>query len=200
MLVQEKIYPSFWAAAFVLALTLFYDLTKNKFKLDKLTSTAILIAISSACRILFLLIPTHNIYLAPFVIIISGIVFGPALAFEVGAVTAVVSSFVTGFDWSVLWLMFSFGLVGLFSGFLSKSLKSNKIWRVFFGLICGIACGWLMNFRYVVYHVSFADLSYLYLSSLFNDVLNGSVNALLMMSIGNMCIDKVEQLKQRTVT
>lgn len=181
----------------VLFITLLYHLVNNKYTPDKIILIAILTAIATIGRVLFAFIPSFQ--LASFVIIISGIVFGPAISFVTGILTAIMSNFFQGQGIWTIWQMFCFGLIGLFSGLFAASLKKNKIWRSIFGLVCGIAFGWIMNLMMLIQinNFSFANVLAIYSMSLIFDLIHGITNALLLFLIGDVCIKKFDALKSK---
>lgn len=183
----------------ILFITLIYHLSCNNYTPDKVILIAILTAMACVGRVLFSFLP--SIQLASFIIILSGIVFGPSIAFVVGILTPIMSNFFQGQGLWTIWQMFGFGLMGLFSGWMSKSLKQNKIWRTCFGMIAGIIFGWIMNLMTVIYvgggNFNFANIITIYTASLLFDVLHGITNALLLFIVGDVCIEKFEMLKSK---
>ncbi len=193
----DKQLGAFIFTAIVLFITLLYHLVNNKYTPDKIILIAILTAIATAGRVLFAFIPSFQ--LASFVIIISGIVFGPAIAFITGILTAIMSNFFQGQGIWTIWQMFCFGLIGLSSGLFATSLKKNKIWRSIFGLVCGIAFGWIMNLMTLTLlnNFSFANILTVYSMSLIFDLIHGLTNALLLFFAGETCIKKFDALKSK---
>ena len=196
---HDKQLGFFIFTSIILFITLLYHLAKNKYTPDKIILIAILTTLACIGRVLFAFLP--SIQLASFVIILSGIVFGPSIAFITGLLTPIMSNFFQGQGLWTIWQMFSFGIMGLFSGLFAKSLKQNKIWRAFFGMLAGIIFGWIMNLMTVIYvgggKFYISNIIPIYTMSLFFDVLHGTTNALLLFIIGDMCIKKLEMLKSK---
>ena len=194
---HDKQLGFFIFTSIVLLITLLYHLVNNKYTPDKIILIAILTAMATAGRIIFAFIP--SVQLASFIIIISGIVFGPSIAFITGILTAIMSNFFQGQGIWTIWQMFSFGIIGLFAGLLTQILKENKIWRTIFGLLAGIILGWIMNLMTLIQinNFSFASILTIYSMSLFFDMLHGLTNAILLFTVGDVCINKFEQLKSK---
>ena len=81
-------------------------------------------AIGVAGRMAFFWIPQVKPVAA--VTIVSGIALGPQSGFVVGAMIAFVSNFSFGQGPMTPWQMFSFGLIGFFSGILFQKFKIPK--------------------------------------------------------------------------
>lgn len=196
ILSQENSYMFLVFTAAILFLTLLLHFTQNKYTPDKLILISILTAIASLGRILFVWLP--SIQLSSFIIILTGIVFGPGIAFITGILTAVMSNFFQGQGLWTIWQMFCFGIMGLFSGLFAKSLRTNKIWRTCFGMAAGIIFGWIMNIMTIIYiggNFNIANIIPIYAMSFFFDIIHGTTNALLLFIVGDACIEKFEALK-----
>ncbi|MDR1117297.1 MAG: ECF transporter S component [Oscillospiraceae bacterium] len=101
---------------------------------------AILVALASAGRTLFLSIP--SVQPASFIIMLCGATFGGPAGFFCGMLTAVVSNLFAGLGPWTFYQMFFWGLMGLFA---RKPLRS-KLWvRVVYGFAWGFIFGWGMN-------------------------------------------------------
>ena len=75
-------------------------------------------AFAAICRVPFAAIP--NVQPTTFIVAISGYVFGPYAGFLVGSTAAFVSNIFLGQGPWTPWQMFSWGLVGVISGYIGK--------------------------------------------------------------------------------
>lgn len=114
----------------------------------EITLISMLGAISAVSRIPFAAIP--SIQPCTYLIICTGLVFGPVTGFTVGALTPLISNFFLGQGPWTLYQMFAWGLIGVLSAFL-KRFRYNTFGIIVFGFICGYLYGVIMN----LWHWSF---------------------------------------------
>lgn len=110
---------------------------------EKIVLIALLSALAAAGRVLFAALP--SIQPVSFIVIMTGIVFGPEMGFMTGAVTALASNMLLGQGPWTPWQMFFWGMMGLGAGLLSRQLKKYPFWRIAYGTLWGFIFGWGMN-------------------------------------------------------
>jgi len=147
VLYNKKLYNLISLLVVVVALVPFFiSFEKRKIKLEKIVLIAAFTAITSLSRIIFNLasfLPGFNPVTA--IIILIGISFGKDTGFMVGALTALVSNnYISHGPWTPF-QMFSWGIIGYFSGVFSKLLKKNKLSLLLFGMISGVLFSILMD-------------------------------------------------------
>lgn len=115
----------------------------------ELVLISMLAAIAAVSRILFA--PLPNFKPMSFVIIVTGMVFGPESGFMVGSVSAVLSNIFFGQGpWTPL-QMFAWGLMGLTAGiFRNKAWIKSRYGILIFGFIWGFIFGWIMDAWYII--------------------------------------------------
>ncbi len=134
-------------AASVVGILLKFE--EKEYGSKELALIGMLSALSAVSRIPFAALP--NIQPCTFIIMISGLVFGPMAGFMVGCITPLASNAFLGHGpWTVL-QMFSWGAIGGFSGVVGKYAKTpmstyfkNRAHRALLALysaLCGIAYG-----------------------------------------------------------
>jgi len=111
--------------------------------IEKVVLIALLSALSSAGRVLFSGIP--SVQPSSFIIIVTGISFGPELGLMTGLVTAIASNLILGQGPWTLWQMLLWGVMGYGAGILSTNLVRHKALRVIYGFTWGFIFGWVMN-------------------------------------------------------
>jgi len=105
----------------------------------------ILAAITAASRIPFAALP--NIKPCTFLIIVTGLVFGPLAGAMVGAITAAVSNMFFGQGPWTAWEMVAWGMVGLASGYIGSKMKEITVKDIIIlGIVLGMAYNTLMDF------------------------------------------------------
>lgn len=129
---------------FLVIIFLLVRFEKRKVEPRELVLLAVLASIAAASRIPFASIP--SVQPTTFVIMISGLVFGPESGFIIGALAALASNMVLGQGPWTPWQMVAWGLVGLSAGALQKTKLMNSIWgKILFGIVWGFLFGWIMN-------------------------------------------------------
>lgn len=151
-LYNKKLYNIASLLIVVIALVPFFiSFEKRKGNLEKTVLIAAFTAIASISRIIFNVIPIipgFNPVTA--IIILIGISFGRETGFMVGALTALISNnYISHGPWTPF-QMFSWGIIGYFSGILSGVLRNNKLILIFYGIIAGLLFSGLMDFYTVI--------------------------------------------------
>ncbi|HAG10994.1 MAG TPA: ECF transporter S component [Desulfotomaculum sp.] len=129
----------------VIALCFFYWVCeKNSFSAKYLSVLAALSSIAAVSRIPFAIIP--GVQPATFLVISTGLIFGPQAGFLVGSTAAVLSNFFLGQGPWTPWQMFAWGMAGSTAGLLKIICpKIGRTGIVFFSFFWGYLFGWIMN-------------------------------------------------------
>ncbi|MBQ9543877.1 MAG: ECF transporter S component, partial [Clostridia bacterium] len=121
----------YWLAALALALLAFVlfvsGFEKKKTGSRRLVSVSILSALAVVGRLIPFFKPVSAI------VILTGMYFGPEAGFLCGASSALVSNFFFGQGPWTPFQMVAWGLIGLFSGFLSKPLEKSRVFLLLWG-------------------------------------------------------------------
>lgn len=122
---------------------------RRRVQAEELVVLAVLIAIASIARVPFAALP--SIQPTSFVVILSGIVFGPETGFLIGGMGAFVSNLFLGQGPWTPWQMFAWGLMGMIAGILRNTfIMKNSIARMTYGFIWGFLFGWIMNLWFLL--------------------------------------------------
>ena len=84
--------------------------------------------------------------------VITGAYLGGEAGFLVGALSALISNFYFGQGPWTAFQMLSWGLVGLFAGFLGKALRKHKLLLVMYGVLTGITYSLTMDVWSVIWY------------------------------------------------
>ena len=106
---------------------------------------ATLVALGAVSRLIPSLLGASPIF---FLVILAGYVFGPAFGFQVGALTLILSAFLTGGIGPWLpYQMIGVGWVGMGAGFLPGRLtqRNARFWLALYGIVTGFLYGALLN-------------------------------------------------------
>ncbi len=158
-----------------------------------------LIAIAAVSRVPFAAIP--SVLPMTFIIIVSALVFGAQSGFMIGALSAIVSNILLGQGPWTPWQMFGWGMIGCMAGLLKDTWWMRRMWgKVIFGMIAGIAFGWLMNLVDVIARM--ADISWeailtIYAAGVIFDLLHACSNVVFMLIFGNTWIRILERFKKK---
>ena len=104
---------------------------------------ATMIALTVVSRTFFMLTPSFKPVTA--MVIICGIVFGPASGFMCGSLSATLSDFVFGIGPWTPFQMIAWGIIGYGAGIFSKNLFKNKFLLYGYSAICGLAFSMVMD-------------------------------------------------------
>ncbi len=166
----------FIAAIVTLILILFRNFLVNGCKLDKFILISLLATLAVLSKIIFS--PILFLYLDLFIIILTGMIFGFPSAFLMGLIAGIVTSFFVKENF--LLQIIAYSVVGIFSGMSGKFLRTNKIWRICFGIISVIIFSYVKNFSYAW--------------NIF-DLIGGVINSLLLLFIGDFFIKKFNAIE-----
>jgi energy-coupling factor transport system substrate-specific component len=140
-------YATILAFFFVLFLVilLFARFEESAISSKEVALVGILAAITAAARIPFVALP--NVQPCTFLIIATGIVFGPLAGVMVGSMTAAVSNMFLGQGPWTVWQMAGWGIIGLMSGLIGKRRPQiGPIGIAILGAIFGMVYNTLMDF------------------------------------------------------
>jgi len=157
---------------------------------EKVVLLAILTAVASAGRVLFVSLPVANP--VSFIVIMSALAFGPHFGFMVGALSALVSNMILGHGPWTLWQMLLWGLMGFISGWLHLFLSKHKWIRAAYGFLWGFLFGWAMNLYHVFSgYMTDAGIGAFFLasaSSFFFDLMHAVSSFILLIFLGDVFI------------
>ena len=173
---------------------------KVEIKTEKIVIIAILAALASAGRVIFGAIP--SVQPSSFIVIMSGMVFGPYTGAVTGTVLAVASNMMLGQGPWTIWQMGSWALMGMSAGLTRKSLNKNLAVRIVFSLFWGFLFGAIMNVYMIVSGSYAGELNWgtvvsIYATSLTFDLAHALSNAVLMGLVGNWFIELLGRMKNK---
>ena len=136
---RDSFLPALLLAVCGVLLLLFFSFEHSRAGAQKIVLIALLSAVSCAGRVLFAGIP--SVQPSSFLIILTGLAFGPQAGFMTGAMTALTSNMLLGQGPWTVWQMAAWGLMGLLSGLLYRFLIALSV----YGFLWGFLFGWMMN-------------------------------------------------------
>lgn len=140
-------YAAFLTFFFVLFLVilLFARFEESAISSKEVALIGILAAITAAARIPFASLP--NVQPCTFLIIATGVVFGPLAGTMVGSMTAAVSNMFLGQGPWTVWQMAGWGLVGLLSGLIGRRMSHiGPVGLALLGVVFGMIYNTLLDF------------------------------------------------------
>lgn len=172
---------------------------RNMVGSKELALLASLSALAALGRVPFAALP--GVQPTTFLVICSGMVFGPQAGFLVGVTAALVSNFFLGQGPWTPWQMLGWGLVGLSAALLARAnRRPSPIIIGLFGLIGGFFFGWLQNLGFwlsFVYPLTPGSFLATCASSLFFDGAHALSNLFLCWGLSRPVIDILTQFKNR---
>lgn len=147
---MRQYYFPFMILMLILSMLPFFSkFEKKQVKAEEIVIIAVLAAIAAVSRVPFAALP--SVQPTSFVVIVSGLVFGPQVGFMVGTTSALASNFFLGQGPWTLFQMFAWGCMGLTAGYLRKNRWMNHlVGQNIFGFWCGILFGWFMNLWFIL--------------------------------------------------
>lgn len=115
----------------------------SKPKTREVVVLATMIALTVISRTIFMLTPSFKPVTV--MVIICGVVFGPASGFMCGSLSAVLSDFIFGMGPWTPFQMIAWGLIGYIAGIFNKSLFENKYVLYGYSALCGIGFSLVMD-------------------------------------------------------
>ena len=135
----------------VMALVLFScGFERRKTGSRRMILVAVMTALSVAGRFIFAALPFFKPITA--MVIITAIYVGPEAGFLTGALSAVISNFYFGQGPWTPFQMLSWGLLGLFAGFLAAPLKKSRLLLSLYGVLAGAAYSLIMDVWTVMWY------------------------------------------------
>ncbi len=188
---KSHLYVSFGVAVFSLLLFV------AGFEKKKVGSRrAVLTAVMTALCVVGRFIPFFKPITA--ITVISAMYLGAESGFSVGAMSALISNFYFGQGPWTPFQMLSWGLIGLFAGYLSKPLKKSKVFLLSYGLVSGVAFSFIMDVWTVLWYNGDFSVK-LYLAALVtaipNTVLYAVSNFLFLLLLSKPFGEKLERIK-----
>ncbi len=175
----------------------FFEFESMAVSSKEIALIAMLTTISTVLRIPFAAIP--SIQPCTYLIICTGLVFGPIAGFMVGALTALVSNFFLGHGPWTLYQMFAWGLAGMTAGYFGR-FNLHVAWLVVFGAIWGYLFGWITNTWFwasFIYPLTWKTFLTYQVSSIWFDTFHAIGNVLFLWIFGMKTISILERFKKR---
>jgi energy-coupling factor transport system substrate-specific component len=178
---------------------LFYLFEKSRYAAKEIPLFAILAGIAAASRIPFAMIP--GVQPTTFIIILSGIVFGPLPGAMIGLTAAFTSNIFLGQGPWTLWQMVGWGSCGCVSGLVGMragNIRGGAL--MLYAALWGYLFGALMNFWYwysFVYPHSLSTWITVNAASLPFDTLHAAGNAVLVLLFGKTILLTLHYFRRR---
>jgi len=183
------------AVAVVLAFVVLFEVSDIRAR--ELAIIALLGTVSALLRVPFAAVP--SLQPSTYLVICSGVVFGPVAGFMVGALTAVVSNFFLGHGPWTLFQMVAWGLAGASAPVMRRlGVKTGVL--VFFGALWGILFGLITNLWMwiaFVYPLTFGSFVVTWANSIWFDSIHAVGNAFFLAAFGLKTIRILERYHQR---
>lgn len=158
LLFGEKQYAWISLCVAILAcIPFFIGFERRKRDSKELIMIAAMVALSVIGRIIFTPFPGFKPVTA--MVVITAMYFGSEAGFMTGALSAVISNFSFGQGPWTPFQMFSWGIIGLIAGLISKQLKSNKIVLSVYAVISGALYSCLMDIWSVIWADGYFNIS-----------------------------------------
>ena len=137
-------------------LPFFLHFERSESDVKRLILIAVMVALSVAGRMLFA--PLQHFKPVTALVIITAMYFGSEAGFLTGALSAVLSNFYFGQGPWTPFQMFSWGMIGFFSGLLAKLLRRSRIALCIWGGIGGVLYSFLMDIWTVLWADGYFNL------------------------------------------
>lgn len=196
---QGKQYAFISLTVIILSLIPFFvSFECNNHTTIKLVIIAVMIAISVVSRIMFSMIPGFKPVTA--LVIITAIYFGGECGFITGALTALISNFFFSQGIWTPFQMFTWGIIGLIAGIISKYLKGSKVLLIIYGAISAIVFSLIMDLWSVLWQDGFFNLSRyfaLIVSSSFFTVIYAISNVIFLLLLLKPIGSRIERIQNK---
>lgn len=177
----------------------YWDFEQRRVTSREVAVVATLAAVAAAGRILFA--PLPNVQPTTFMVIISGLIFGPRAGFMVGSTAALVSNFFLGQGPWTPWQMFAWGLAGSSAGVVAAAFpRVATLVMAGFSFLWGYFFGWLMNFWFWAAFISpltWQSLVVTYAASFWFDTLHAVSNAILYLLLGPSFVKILRRFRRK---
>lgn len=137
-------------------LPFFLHFERSANDVKRLILIAVMVALSVAGRMLFA--PLQHFKPVTALVIITAMFFGSEAGFLTGALSAVLSNFYFGQGPWTPFQMFSWGMIGFFSGLLAPLLRRSRIALCIWGGIGGVLYSFLMDIWTVLWADGYFNL------------------------------------------
>lgn len=137
------------AIALLSCLLFFFRFEHKTHSSRELIAIAAMVALSSAGRFIFAMVPGFKPVTA--IVVISAIYFGSESGFLVGSLSAVVSNMYFGQGPWTPFQMFSWGIIGFIAGLLAGHLKNSRMLTAAYGAVSGILFSIIMDIWTVIW-------------------------------------------------
>jgi energy-coupling factor transport system substrate-specific component len=177
----------------------FIRFESKKLEAKEIVLIAMLIAIAAISRVPFAFLP--NIQPTSFVIILTGMVFGPEIGFMVGAMAALLSNLFLGQGPWTPWQMFAWGMMGLTAGLLGEKFWFNNKWKLsIFGFVWGFIFGWIMNLWFIfgfIHPITWKSVLGACMTSFYFDLLHALSNVFFIQIFAKRWIKLLHRIKRK---
>ena len=183
--------------AVLICLAFFVEFENALLTSKEIALVAMLGTISAVLRVPFAAIP--SVQPCTYLIICTGLVFGPVAGFAVGALTPLVSNFFLGHGPWTLYQMVAWGLAGVAAGYLGR-LNINRPALIVFAIVWGYIYGWITNLWFwtaFVYPLTAQTFWVTQASTVWFDTLHAIGNAVFMGLLGTKTIGILQRFKRR---
>ncbi len=186
------------AALVVLAIGL-ARFERKTMTIHEIALTAFLISLAGLGRVAFAFIPSAKP--TTFIVMMSGLVFGPTIGFLVGAFGALLSNFFLGQGpWTIM-QMLAWGLCGISAGFLPRIFPYQGKWLlIVFGFCWGFLFAWIMNVWYwlsFVYPLTWKTWIAANIASFWFDLTHAITNVLFISFFSQQFIKILKRFKDK---
>lgn len=205
------------AAVFLLLTTIpfYFVFDKRKAQARDMVPIALMAALCVVGRVAFSIIPLPNFKPVTAIIMITAIAFGPEAGYLTGALAAVLSNFLFGQGPWTPWQMFTWGILGLFTGILyrlgvfgtvgqaetdRRGKRKKPVALCVTGFFFGILYGWIMNLQYLVGYIrplNMRAIAVTYLQSAYFDISHGICTALVLWAAAEPWVRKMLRIKKK---
>ncbi|WP_051688127.1 ECF transporter S component [Desulfofalx alkaliphila] len=182
-------------------LSCFLGFENSKPTAKEVALLATLAALAALGRVVFAGIP--SVQPTTFLIIVTGLVFGPGPGFMVGALAALSSNFFLGMGPYTPWQMLAWGLAGFSAGIWGRwQKKPSKLPLIIFAVAWGFLYGLIMNIWHwvtFIYPLNWQTFVAVYGAAFWFDTLHAIGNGIFMWFMGKEFIKVMQRYQKRLV-
>ena len=178
---------------------LFVRLERRPIESRELVLLAVLSAVAAVSRIPFAALP--SVQPVTTIVMLSAYVFGAEAGLIIGAMAALVSNLYFGQGPWTPWQMFSWGMVGLSTGWLRNTRwMKSKTGMLVSGFVWGFLFGWIMNIWYLISlpdAFSWGLVAAAYVSSFYFDLAHALSNVFFLSILSGSWIKVLERFRKK---
>lgn len=167
-----------------------------------LVCVAVMAAVAALSRTVFAALPSVKPVTA--IVLVTGMAFGPSAGFMTGALAALTSNLYFGQGPWTPWQMLAWGLCGLLGGLLGDTKLMRSVWGMsFFGTLCAMAFGILMNSYHILMYVrpiTIQAIAASAVAALPFDLLHAASTFVFLLLFGKLWLRKLERIQKRLGT